>query len=76
MIDEDGVSYSNGLVIRGAESSARREPPTAYEWLRVNKPEVYAAWCAGTLTPSQADWIAGWEACRTVAGDAPKGEGA
>jgi hypothetical protein len=27
---------------------------------------VYAAWCAGNLTPAQVDWIAGWDACRAA----------
>jgi hypothetical protein len=52
------------IVNPETDSCEMRLVPTSPEWLRLHQPAVYAAWVAGTLTPAQVDWMAGWDACR------------
>lgn len=62
--------YSHCSDHRAIDNAAIVGPPS-HEWLRLKQPEAYQRWCAGTLTASEVDWMAGWDACRAAASDVP-----
>jgi hypothetical protein len=61
----DWTNYEQGR--KDGRTEVLENVPSSHEWLRLKQPETYRRWCAGTLTPSEADWMAGWDACRAAA---------